>query len=507
MAFSFRGFLSSLTGGASEVFNALRLIGSSTINLGPLSDGDYPVSYQGALTISALYRARNVITGAMAATEFRLEEITPQGLKPVEGNPIDNALRFGLDADMEQAVFLDALISHAAFKGNGYAALSFDDNGEFENATLLDPDWVKPANAPNGEPGYWVREPNQEPYWLDQYEVLHLMGPSHDGRQGLSWIDLAKRSLNLAINTERYGGRFFSKGYIFSGILNVPGAIKKETEEELKINLRRMHEGASNSHGILMLKGEQKYTPNTAINPQDAQFLATRAFNVYEIARWTGVPPSKLYVEGGVTYNGSEQEELDFRSNCLLFWVNRFKQQVAKKLIPLDKRSRWVVTHNFRQLNGIDRLTAIRAESLAVNWGMRLPNESRRELGFGLDLPGGDTPMRPGNMQPIGSQPGTMPGDGGPVPLVDQVPALPDVQAPDAATAAATGDVQATALNGAQVTSLKEIVADVQAGILSVETGAALVAVAFPLINQAEIDKIFAGIKAIPKQPSPEPTP
>lgn len=496
---SFRGFLKSVTGWVGGLLDVQKIVNLFGVGAGSaIEDTGVVINHETALTIAALYRARNVLAGAFAATEFRLAESTKKGLVPLDGNPIDDALRFGLDADMDPAVFWDAIISHAAFKGNGYASLVFDeDTGDFVNATLMEPDWVKADNAPDGSPGYWYAEPGKQKQWLDEYEVLHFTGPTYDGRQGISWIDLARRSLGLAINTERYGARFFSKGYIFSGILNVPGAIKKDQEEQLRADLKRMHEGPANSHGVLFLKGEQKYTPNTAINPQDAQFLATRSFNVYEISRWTGVPPSKLYVESGVSYNGAEQEELDFRTNCLLPWVIRAKQQIARKLVPFEMRRKWVVTHSFQNLLAMDRLSAIRAEALAINWGMSTPNRSIKRLDLGTDIEGGDMPMRPGNMQPIGSQPGSMPGTGGPV---ANSPAATDQQPSNETDQVTAVDLS---LNGAQVTALQGIVSDVAAGLITKETGKALVQAAFPQLTQEQIDSIFAGIVE-GSQPAPE---
>ena len=60
------------------------------------------------------------------------------------------------------------------------------------------------------------------------------------------------------------------------------------------------------------------------------------------------------------------------------------------------------------------------------------------------------------------------------------------------AAAAPVSDVQSTALNGAQVTSLVDLAAQVSAGTLPIETARAIAAAAFPLVDKADIDAIFA---------------
>ena len=73
-----------------------------------------------------------------------------------------------------------------------------------------------------------------------------------------------------------------------------------------------------------------------------------------------------------------------------------------------------------------------------------------------------------------------------------------------AAVAAASGDVQATALNGAQVAALVQIVQAVAQGQIPLETGKAIAKAAFPLIADAELDAAFAPLKSFtPTQPEP----
>ena len=67
---------------------------------------------------------------------------------------------------------------------------------------------------------------------------------------------------------------------------------------------------------------------------------------------------------------------------------------------------------------------------------------------------------------------------------------------------AATGDVQATALNGAQVAALVEIALKVANGELPRESAKAIARAAFPLVSDELIDAIFESI--IPKQPAPD---
>jgi len=72
----------------------------------------------------------------------------------------------------------------------------------------------------------------------------------------------------------------------------------------------------------------------------------------------------------------------------------------------------------------------------------------------------------------------------------------------ESASGTASADVQATALNGAQVTALVEIALKVATGELPRESAKAIARAAFPLVSEETIDAIFDSI--IPKPPAEE---
>ena len=82
----------------------------------------------------------------------------------------------------------------------------------------------------------------------------------------------------------------------------------------------------------------------------------------------------------------------------------------------------------------------------------------------------------------------------------DSVPAIA-LPSSDGASAA-TADVQATALNGAQVAALVEIALKVATGELPRDSAKAIARAAFPLVSEELIDAIFDSI--IPKPPAEE---
>ena len=139
----------------------------------------------------------------------------------------------------------------------------------------------------------------------------------------------------------------------------------------------------------------------------------------------------------------------------------------------------------------------------ALNWGWL----SRNDVRSMENLPpfeGGESYMIPKNMDPAF-------GPGSPAVAVDaaalanQLPASQTTpqDAPILATAPPAADVAATALNGAQISSLVDIVAKVGEGLLPLESAKAIAQASFPFLSQAVLDAIFSGIKVMISQPTP----
>ena len=59
------------------------------------------------------------------------------------------------------------------------------------------------------------------------------------------------------------------------------------------------------------------------------------------------------------------------------------------------------------------------------------------------------------------------------------------------------GNVQDTALNGAQITSLLEVITLASTGAITNETARAIIDAAFPGINAAQVNAMFANMKLV----------
>jgi HK97 family phage portal protein len=215
--------------------------------------------------------------------------------------------------------------------GNAYSLLTRRDGAVAETAPvverwLLDP-WRVSVQRSGGELEYrvdGVRVPTSQ--------IQHVRGYTRPGcYEGMSLIEHARLSFGLSTNAETFGSQFFNNGVAASGVLEME-QMPAETEDAILDKIRDQvasrYAGAGNAGRPMILLGGTKWKQIT-INPQDAQFLETRKFQIEEICRWFRVPPHKVQQitdnasQGGG--KGLETQNGEFAQDGLLPWVVRLE--------------------------------------------------------------------------------------------------------------------------------------------------------------------------------------
>jgi len=245
--------------------------------------------------------------------------------------------------------------------------------------------------------------------------IQHVSGYVLPGDvRGMSVVAAARQSMSLGIAAEQFGDKFFQQGVQASGVLEVP-QLGAEASQDVVDRLREMfskrHAGAGNAGKPLVLTGGTTWK-QTSVNPQDAQFLETRKFQVSEIARWFRVPPHMIGdVEKSTSWGtGIEQQALGFARHTLVPWITRLEQSDSR-LLP----GKQYVRFNLNAFTRADIKTRYEAYRIGREAGFLSPNEIRALE----ELPAiaeGDSYLQPLNFVPLGTEPGPVPGGTDPIP-------------------------------------------------------------------------------------------
>jgi HK97 family phage portal protein len=144
--------------------------------------------------------------------------------------------------------------------------------------------------------------------------MLHITELKKPGKlRGVSRIDEVKESLGLTSALDEFAARFFGQGSTTHGLIEYPGALNQEQAKNMVNAFEQGHRGLKRSHRPGVLFGGAKFV-KTGVDPNEAQMLQSREFQITEIARVFRIPPHMLGITtpGSMSYASVEQNSINF---------------------------------------------------------------------------------------------------------------------------------------------------------------------------------------------------
>lgn len=345
-----------------------------------------------ALGLTAVYAAINAIATDCASLPLGVSRRLPNGLgrAPAPEHPAHDLISVTPDDGITTAFhFKQTLIGHALGWGNGYAEILPRKDGRPHSLYLLNPSVITPRII-EGKLRYDLGNGTS----LPPSRIIHVRGLGFDGIKGYSVVHLHRQALGLATAAEAFGALFFGNGSSPKGFLKHPKRLGEEAEKTLREAWERIHSGLGNSHRLAILEEGMDWV-QTSVNPDDAQFLATRQFQILEICRMFRCPPNKLADLAQSHLNNIESSNLDYLTNTLGGWLLAVESELNLKLFTKAERAQYFADHDMTALLRGD--SAARAKYLRemFNMGAYSTNEVRAFEGLNPIGPDGDRRFAP----------------------------------------------------------------------------------------------------------------
>ena len=235
---------------------------------------------------------------------------------------------------------------------------------------------------------------------LSPHEVMQIPGLGFDGLVGYSPIAMAKNSIGLSMACEEYGSKFFANGAAPSGVLEHPGILKDP--ERVRDSWQAAFGGSQNAGKVAVLEEGMKYSP-ISINPQEAQFLDTRKFQIDEIARIFRVPPHMIGDLEHATFSNIEEQSLEFVTYSLQPWLTRIESSISRSLLSKDEKMIYYARFNVDGLLRGNYASRMQGYATGISNGFLCVNDVRRLENMDLvpDSEGGNLFLVNGSMSPL----------------------------------------------------------------------------------------------------------
>lgn len=339
---------------------------STALNIPTRGDFAGAISEGEALSMSAVYRAAQIITTSVQQLSFDAfrddEELEVKPLILRRPNP-DESLQ----------AFLEQTSMSLVLNGNAFWRVYRDNQGRVTGLRVLNPrDVLIRVDHDGNVIGY-----DYQNRTLTKSEVKHLSHLRVPGDpRGRGPIQAAQAELRGALDTRNYSSNWFQEAGVPTGILSSDQPLNAESARLMKEQWTASQGG---QRGTAVLGNGYSFTP-VYLSPEDAQWIAVRQFDVTGIARLFGVPAAWMLasVEGSsMTYSNISQVAADFKT----FTLSRYVIEIESALSDLLPRGTEVKA-NYAALLAPDIVSRYNLHAIGVGSGFLSINEVRAMEGL-----------------------------------------------------------------------------------------------------------------------------
>ena len=230
--------------------------------------------------------------------------------------------------------FREIMTMHAFLYGNGVAEIERDNAGRALNLFVLRPERIR-FEFNERELLFHYQDPRGGARVLRSDEVFHIAnyGERPDfSPVGASVIQHAAESIGWHRATELFGAAYFKNGIHPSVAITLKNSLSPAAYKVFEETYMRKFSGSDGAHKPFITDGEAKIE-KLSIRPDESQFTETLNYQIDDIARWLGVPPSKIghLIHSGVRAN-VEHASIEVVQDYTMPWVIRFEQEANQKL-------------------------------------------------------------------------------------------------------------------------------------------------------------------------------
>ncbi|HEX8348656.1 MAG TPA: phage portal protein [Hymenobacter sp.] len=362
------------------------------------------VNEHSALTVAGVKAS---VTFLSAAPSVLPKHVKLKG-KIVE-HSLDGVLSYRINPWTNATVGFGTLLAHVQLCGDGLMAIRRAAGSISLHNLPMNSATISIANADDPEAGVVMGEPIYEvgKNKYRYFDVIHIKTLSLDGYSGVSIVELARRTIEAAINAEELARKFLRDGFHLAGYIKVPVPLTDAQLATMQKTLTDSFKGIDNAGSAPVLPFGAEYVPLTT-SAIDAQLIETRQFLIEEFSRFWGVPQHLLSKLSGQGFSSIAAMGSEVVRYVLRYWTEQLDEELTNKLLtPEEQAQGYYIECDLSYLERGDWETATTAAAALVTAGILNDNEGRDWVGKG-PRDGGDGYRDPSyamREQPAGEKP------------------------------------------------------------------------------------------------------
>ena len=357
-----------------------------------------PTPPDGALQISTVYACARLLAGTVSSLPLMVYRDLNGHRDVFRDSRLWTVLHDQPNALMTASDFWQAMIVQWALRGNAYALIGRDDDGDIVSLRPLSSDQMTVfSDKGTGRMLYQYYRDGQT-FNLEPGDVLHIKDIG-TGYVGFSKLEFMSSSVREASSTQKYTMQNADNFGRPSGILTVDHVLDRKKGQADAVG-RALGSFKSEAAKLIVLEADMKFQ-QVSLTPEQSQLLESRRYGVEEICRWFGVPPVLIGASGATTWGSGIAEIVSgFHKFTLNPLLKSIEQAIESRLLKPEERNRIIVEFNLDAFFRGDLQSRYAAYATAVQNGFKTRNEVR-QLENDPPLDGGDELTAQTNLAPL----------------------------------------------------------------------------------------------------------
>lgn len=342
--------------------------------------GGFPVTEETAMQISAFHRGVTYISSQIAKLPWEVKDKDNK----VISDRTSQLLNLAPNGEMTAMSWRLAMVANAIVHGNGYAEIERDLAGRPIALWPIPSRYVEPYRSPDGKLVYRIIAgsyfQNNNDVFIPVEDMFHIKNfHTKDGLVGQGVVAYAAETLGISLGADRMAGNLFSNGGMPSGVLETTATLSDEAFARVKESWKENH-GGKRSGGVAILEEGMKFNP-LSVTPDLLQFLESRKFGVLEIARFLGLPPTKLFDTDAATFSNIENANLEVATDTLDAWAKMLEAEADVKVLNYQYGGRFSKMDLYEIFRG-DMTTRANYFTKMMQCAAITPNQIREKEGL-----------------------------------------------------------------------------------------------------------------------------
>ncbi|HEJ3372168.1 TPA: phage portal protein [Pseudomonas aeruginosa] len=290
------------------------------------------VTVDKALQLSTVWACVRILSESVSTLPLKLYRRLPDGSREqAKDHPLFRLLCRTPNAEMTPQRFMLMVVASICLRGNAFVEKKMIGTRVVALVPLL-PQYMRVKREDSGRLKYTYTENGVERV-IPEKNLMHIRGFGLDGVCGMLPVTMGREIFGSAMSAEEAAAKVFAQGMQASGILSGDTTLTPKQREDLRASLTAFM-GSQNAGKIMVAEAGLKYQGIT-MNPEAAQMLESRSFNVEEMCRWFRVPPFMVgHMDKQSSWASSvEAQNLHFLTNSLRPLLVNIEQEITRCLI------------------------------------------------------------------------------------------------------------------------------------------------------------------------------